>query len=67
MDTAGFTVYIKTEDIETYVEITKYVETNLDAWNYELDGPLPRGKNKILIGVKWWLVLLRCELKHIAV
>ena len=36
----GFTVYIKAEDIETYIEI----ETNLDTLNYKLDGPLPRRK-----------------------
>ena len=51
MDTAGFTVYIKTEDVETYIKIAKYVETKLDTLNYELDRPLPEGKNKILIGL----------------
>ena len=48
MDTAGFIVYIK-QDI--YAEIAKDVETKFDISNYELDKPLPRGKNKIAIGL----------------
>ena len=40
-------VYIKTEDI--YVDIAKDVETRFDTSNYELETPLPKGKNKIII------------------
>ena len=37
MDTDSFMVYIKTDDI--YKGIAEDVETRLDTWNYELDGP----------------------------
>ena len=43
METDSFIVYIKTEDI--YADIVKDVETRFDTSNYELDGPLPEGKN----------------------
>ena len=49
MDTDNFTVYIKTDDI--YKDIAKDVEKSLDASNYELDRPLPKGKNKSVIGL----------------
>ena len=39
----------KTEDI--YVDIVKNVETKFDTSNYELDTPLPKGKNKNVIGL----------------
>ena len=41
----GYTdiVYIKTDDI--YKDIAEDVETRFDTSNYELDRPLPRGKN----------------------
>ena len=39
-----FIVYIKTDDI--HKGITGDVETRLDTSNYELDKPLPKGKNK---------------------
>ena len=42
-------VYIKTEDISS--GITKDVETTFDTSNYELDRPLPKGKNKKVIGL----------------
>ena len=49
MDTnVVYIVYIKTEDI--YVDIAKDVETRADTSNCELDRPLPRGKNKNVIG-----------------
>ena len=47
MDTGGFIFNIKTED--SYVDIAKYVETRFDISNYELERPLPRGKNKKLL------------------
>ena len=40
----SFTVYIKTEDI--YIDIAKHAEKRFDASNYELERPLPKGKNK---------------------
>ena len=36
-------VYIKTDDI--YKDIAEDVETRFDTSNYELDRPLPKGKN----------------------
>ena len=42
-----FTVYIKTDDI--YKDIAEEVETRFDISNYELDRPLPIGKNKKVI------------------
>ena len=47
MDTGSFIVYIKTDDI--YKDIAEDVETRFDTSNYELDRPLPKGKNKKLI------------------
>ena len=47
MDTDGFTVYIKTDDI--YKDIAEDVETRFDTSNYELDSPLPKGKNRKVI------------------
>ena len=38
-----FTIYIKIEDI--YVNIAKDVETRFNTSNYEIEIPLPRGKN----------------------
>ena len=49
MDTGSFIVYIKTDDI--YNDIAKDVETRFDTSNYELDRPLPKGKNKKVIGL----------------
>ena len=40
----SFIVYIKTDDI--YKDIAEDVETRFDTSNYELDRPLPKGKNK---------------------
>ena len=39
-----FIIYIKTDDI--YKDFAEYVETGFDASNYELYGPLPKGKIK---------------------
>ena len=49
MDTNGFILYIKTDDIYKY--IVKDVQTRFDTSNYELDKPLSNGKNKKAIGV----------------
>ena len=43
MDTNSFIVHVKTDDI--YENIGEYVETRLVPSNYELDKPLPKGKN----------------------
>ena len=44
MDTESFIVYIKTNDI--YKDTAEYVQDRFDTSNYELDRPLPKGKNK---------------------
>ena len=54
MYTDSFIVYIKTDDIYKY--IAENVETRFDTSNYELecnsiDRPLPKGKNKKVIGL----------------
>ena len=43
MDTDGLIVYIKTDDI--YKDIAEDIETRFGTSNYELDRPLPNGKN----------------------
>ena len=48
MDTDSFIVHIKTYDI--YKDIVEDVETKLDTSNFEIDRPLPKGKNKQVIG-----------------
>ena len=54
MDTDSFILYIKTDDI--YKDIAKDVETRFDTSNNELEcnsteRPLPKGKNKTVIGL----------------
>ena len=49
MDTESFILYITTDDI--YKDIAEDVETRFDTSNYELDRPLPKGKNKKIIGL----------------
>ena len=44
MDTNSFIVHIKTDNI--YKDIAEDVETRFDSSNFELDRPLPKGKNK---------------------
>ena len=44
MDTDSFIVHVKTNDI--YKDIAEDVETRFDTSNFELDRPLPKGKNK---------------------
>ena len=43
-DTDNFIVYVKTDDI--YKDISEDVETRYDTSNFELDRPLPKGRNK---------------------
>ena len=49
MDTGSFIVHIKPNDI--YKDIAEGLETRFDISNYELKIPLPKGKNKTVIGV----------------
>ena len=49
MDTDSFIAYIKTDDI--YKDIAEDVETRLDTSNYEIDRPMPKGKNTKIIGL----------------
>ena len=49
MDTDSFIIYIKTEDF--YEDIANDVEKRFDTSNYEVDRPLPTGKNKKVIGI----------------
>ena len=44
-----FQLYIKTVDIYKYA--AEEFETRFDTSSYELDRPLPKEKNKILIGL----------------
>ena len=44
MDTDNFILYIKADDI--YKDVAEHVETRFDTLNYELNRPLPNGKNK---------------------
>ena len=49
MDTDSFIMHIKTEDF--YKDIADDVEKRFDTSNYEVDRPLPTGKNKNVIGL----------------
>ena len=49
MDTDGFIVHIKTEDF--YKDIADDVEKRFNISNYEVNRPLPAGKNKKVIGL----------------
>ena len=49
MDTDSFIMHIKTEDF--YKDIANDVEKRFDTSNYEVNRPLPTGKNKIVIGL----------------
>ena len=44
MDTDSFIINIKTNDF--YKDISNDVENRFDTSNYEVNGPLPTGKNK---------------------
>ena len=49
MDTDSFVMNIKTEDF--YKDIANDVEKRFDTSNYEVNRPLPTGKNKKVIGL----------------
>ena len=49
MDTDSFVMHTKTEDF--YEDIADDVETRFDSSNYEINRPLPSGKNKKVIGL----------------
>ena len=49
MDTDSFVMNIKTEDF--YKDIADDVEKRFDTSNYEVNRPLPTGKNKKAIGL----------------
>ena len=49
MDTDSFIINIKTNDF--YKDISNDVENRFDASNYEVNRPLPTGKNKTVIGL----------------
>ena len=46
MDTDSFILHVKTDNI--YKDISEDVKTRCDTSNYELDKPLPEGKNKVI-------------------
>ena len=49
MNTDNFIVHLKTDDI--YKDNAQHVETRFGTSNFEIDRPLPRGKNKKVIGL----------------
>ena len=49
METDSFIMNIKTNDF--YKDIANDVENRFDTSNYEVNGPLPTGKNKKIIGL----------------
>ena len=49
MDTDSFIMHIKTEDF--YKDVANDVEKRFDTSNYEINRPLPTGKNKKVIGL----------------
>ena len=48
MDTDSFIVHVKTDDI--YKDIAEDVQARSDSTNVEIDRPLPKRKNKKVIG-----------------
>ena len=49
MDTDSFNIFIKTESF--YKNIADDVKKRFDTSNYECNRPLPKGKNKTVIGL----------------
>ena len=49
MDTDSFIINIKTENF--YEDIPNDVEKRFDTSNYDVNRPLPKGKNKKVIGL----------------
>ena len=50
MDTDSFIMHIKTKHL--YEDIANDVEKRFDTSNYEVNRPLPIGKNKKVIGLR---------------
>ena len=72
MDTDSFIAHVKTDDI--YKDIEEDVEKRFVTSNFEIDRPLPVGKNKKVVvlmkdelGGKIMKNLLDKEQKHIAI
>ena len=52
MDTGSFIVPVKVDDIYKY--IAEDVQNRFDTLNYELDRPLPKGRNeKVIVLMKY--------------
>ena len=49
IDTDSCIFHVKTDDI--YKDVAKEVETRFDTSNFEIDRPLPNGKNKKVSGL----------------
>ena len=49
MDTDSFIVHVKIDDIDK--DIAEDVEKRFDSSNFEIDRPLPKEKNKKVIGL----------------
>ena len=49
MDTGSLIINIKTEDF--YENIANDVEKRFDASNYDVNRPLPKGRNEIVVGI----------------
>ena len=49
MDTGSFIVHVKTDDI--YKDIVEYGKARFDTSNFEIKKPLPKVKNKKVIGI----------------
>ena len=47
MDTGSFIVHVKIDNI--YKDIVEDFETRFDTSNFEIDKPLPKGKNEKVI------------------
>ena len=57
MDTLNFFVYMKIYDI--YKDIPEEVDTSFDTSIFELNRPLPKGKNKKVVGLRNYQEKLR--------
>ena len=63
IDTDSFIIYIKTEDF--YEDITDDVDKRFDTSNYEIDRPLPTGKNRNMIGLMKEMIKKQKEQKNV--
>ena len=50
MDTDTLIVYIKSDNV--YKDVAKDIEGRFDTSDYELNRPLPKGKNRKVIGIR---------------